>query len=124
MEIIDFDEKMKYAMDFYDQATGVLQMVHDSITGFYYTYKYDLYEEREIINPKLKKEVDKRKRELLIELGRVGEYALKYLLVMEQIYKYPNQTIEEFTDKFLYNIGEKRGVRNTYINQYHLWYHE
>ena len=120
MEIRDFDEKMKYAMDFYDQATEVLQLVHDSITGFYYTYKYDFYEEREILNPRLKKMVDKRKRELLIELGRVGEYALKYLLVMEQIYKYPNQTIEEFTEKFLYNIGEKKGVRNTYINQYHL----
>ena len=119
MEIKDYDEKMKYAMDFYDQATAIQQMVHDSIRGFHYLYSYDFYNERDVNNPLFKELIEKRKRQFLIEMGRVGEYAIKYLLLIEQMKNYPNQTIEEFTKKFMYNIGEK-GVRNTYINQYHL----
>ena len=120
MEIKDYEQKMKYVMDFYDQATQINQMVRDNIKGFHYFYLYDFYNEREVINPKLKELVEKRRRQLLIELGRVGEYAIKYLLLLEQIHKYPNQSIEQFTEKFIYYIGDKKGVRNTYINQYHL----
>ena len=119
MEIRDFEKKMKYAMDFYDQATEIQHMVHDSIRGFHYLYGYDLYNEREVSNPELASLVERRKRQLLIEMGRVGEYSIKYLLLMEQMIRYPNQDIEEFTNKFIYSIGDK-GVRNTYINQYHL----
>ena len=43
MEIKDFEEKKKYAMDFYEQAIEVNDMVHDSIRGFHYLYCYDFY---------------------------------------------------------------------------------
>ena len=43
MEIKDFKEKKKYAMDFYEQAIEVNDMVHDSIRGFHYLYCYDFY---------------------------------------------------------------------------------
>lgn len=121
MEIKDFEEKTVFAMDFYEQAVEINQMVHDSIRGFHYLYGYNLQEENEskIQNPEKVKLVNKRKRQLLIELGRVGEYAIKYLLLMQQIQKYPNQSFDEFKQKTLYSIGE-RGVRNTYLNQYHL----
>ena len=85
MEIRDFEKKMKYAMDFYDQATEIQHMVHDSIRGFHYLYGYDLYNEREVSNPELASLVERRKRQLLIEMGRVGEYSIKYLLLMEQM---------------------------------------
>lgn len=121
MEIKDFEEKKEFAMDFYEQAIEINQMVHDSIRGFHYLYGYNLQEgnESEITNPEKVKLVNKRKRQLLIELGRVGEYAIKYLLLVQQIHNYPNQSFDEFKKKTLYSIGEK-GVRNTYINQYHL----
>lgn len=119
MEIKDFDEKKKYAMDFYEQAIEINDMVHDSIRGFHYLYGYDFYDERDVNNNEKKKLIDRRRRQLLIELGRVGEYAIKYLLLMQQIRNYPNQTLEEFKSKTLYSIGEK-SVRNTYINQYHI----
>lgn len=119
MEIRDFEEKKKYAMDFYEQAIEINNMVHDSISGFHYLYGYNFYNEREVTNDELKKLIERRRRQLLIELGRVGEYAIKYLLLMQQIHKYPNQTFEEFKNKALYSIAEK-GVRNTYINQYHM----
>jgi len=108
-------------MDFYEQAIEINQMVHDSIRGFHYLYDYKLQEgnENEITNPEKVKLVNKRKRQLLIELGRVGGYAIKYLLLVQQMHNYPNQSLDEFKKKTLYSIGEK-GVRNTYINQYHL----
>lgn len=119
MEIKDFEEKKKYAMDFYEQAIEINNMVHDSIRGFHYLYGYDFYNEKDVNNNEKKEKIERRRRQLLIELGRVGEYAIKYLLLMQQIYKYPNQTFEEFKSKSLYSIAEK-GVRNTYINQYHM----
>ena len=51
MEIKDYEQKMKYVMDFYDQATQINQMVRDNIKGFHYFYLYDFYNEREVINP-------------------------------------------------------------------------
>lgn len=119
MEIKDFEEKKKYAMDFYEQAIEVNDMVHDSIRGFHYLYCYDFYNERDVNNKEKQKLIERRRRQLLIELGRVGEYAIKYLLLMQQINNYPNQSFEEFRNKTLYSIAEK-GVRNTYINQYHM----
>lgn len=119
MEIRDFEEKKKYAMDFYEQAIEINDMVHDSIRGFHYLYRYDFYNERDVNNNEKQKLIERRRRQLLIELGRVGEYAIKYLLLMQQIHNYPNQTFEEFKNKTLYSIAEK-GVRNTYINQYHI----
>ena len=119
MEIKDFKEKKKYAMDFYEQAIEVNDMVHDSIRGFHYLYCYDFYNERDVNNIEMQKLIERRRRQLLIELGRVGEYAIKYLLLMQQINNYPNQSFEEFKNKTLYSIAEK-GVRNTYINQYHM----
>ena len=122
MEIRELVEKKKYALDFYEQAVEINNMVHDSIRGFHYLYGFDFYTERTVNNDELKKMIEKRRRQLLIELGRVGEYSIKYLLLMQQIYNYPNQSFEEFKNKTLYSIGEK-GVRNTYINQYHMDYH-
>lgn len=119
MEIKDFEEKKKYTMDFYEQAIEVNDMVHDSIRGFHYLYCYDFYNERDVNNNEMQKLIERRRRQLLIELGRVGEYAIKYLLLMQQIHNYPNQSFEEFRNKTLYSIAEK-GVRNTYINQYHM----
>lgn len=89
MKIKDFEEKKVFAMDFYEQAIEINQMVHDSIRGFHYLYGYNLQKENEseIKNPEKVKLVNKRKRQLLIELGRVGEYAIKYLLLMQQIQK-------------------------------------
>ena len=53
MEIKDFEEKKAFAMDFYEQAVEINQMVHDSIRGFHYLYGYNLQEgkESEIENP-------------------------------------------------------------------------
>lgn len=42
MEIKDFEEKKEFAMDFYEQAIEINQMVHDSIRGFHYLYGYNL----------------------------------------------------------------------------------
>ena len=50
MEIKDYEQKMKYVMDFYDQATQINQMVRDNIKGFHYFYLYDFY--NEILNGK------------------------------------------------------------------------
>lgn len=121
MMIKDYEEKKQYALDFYEQATEVYRMVHDSIRGFQYLYGYNLYNEdlSKVTNKEKQALIERRRRQLLIELGRVGEYAIKYLLLMQQIHNYPNQTFEEFKNKTIYSIGEK-GVRNTYINQYHM----
>lgn len=124
MQIVDYKEKMKIINDFYEQACEVRDMVHDSIRGFHYIHNYDLLSDDDP-SKKLSFEMDfsdkvaKRKKQLLIELGRVGEYSLKYILLLKQMNAYPNQSIKEFKEKAIYNLGSK-GVRNTYINQYHI----
>lgn len=128
MTIVDYGKKMKIINDFYDQAVEIVNIVHDSIRGFHYVKGYNLLEEYDDHHEELdfksdgfskRKEIENRKRQLLIELGRAGEYAIKYILLLKQMEDYPNQTIDEFKKKAIYSIGEK-GVGNTYVNQYHI----
>lgn len=125
MTIVDYDKKIELALDRYDQACELLDMQHDSIRGFHYLYNFDILnmEVTEDINKRymfdFKTKVKDRKHQLLIELGRVGEYAIKYLLLLKQIKDYPDQSFEEFKQKALYSLAD-RGVGNTYINQYHM----
>lgn len=128
MTIIDMDKKMEIIDDFYNQSTEIVHMVYDSIHGFHYVNGYNLLEEYdnerekkdiEIYGYSKREEIENRRKQLIIELGRAGEYAIKYILLLKQMKDYPNQTIDEFKQKTIYSIGE-RGVGNTYINQYHV----
>ena len=125
MLIRDYNEKMAMALDFYDQAVEILSMVHDGISGFHYLYNFNIID-GQLTDSKRKQyiigfeeKINKRKKQLLIELGRVGEYAIKYILLLKQMNDYPNQTFEEFKLKAMYSLAD-RGVANTYINQYHM----
>ena len=76
-------------------------------------------------NNYIEKKVAARKKQLLIQLGRVGEYALKYILLLKQMELVPDQTYEEFMNNTLYTLGEKNPTqRNStsgfYINNHHL----
>ena len=125
MQIKDYDDKMAMILDFYDQTVEILSMVNDGIHGFHYLYGFDIFSGE--ISDEIKKtyifdfeeKINKRKKQLLIELGRVGEYAIKYVLLLKQMNDYPNQTFEEFKLKAMYSLADK-GVANTYINQYHM----
>lgn len=50
--------------------------------------------------------------ELLVDLGRVGELALKYILKLKQVELYPNQTIEQFRKEALYKKGPLKTLAN------------
>lgn len=128
MTIVDYDKKMAIIEDFYSQAIEIVNIVHDSIKGFHYVNGYNLLEgydaEREQRDINLygyskRKEFDNRKKQLLIELGRAGEYAIKYILLLKQMEDYPNQDIVTFKKKAIYSIADK-AVGNTYVNDYHI----
>ena len=124
MEIVDYDKKMIMINDFYEQACEIRNMVHDSIKGFHYIHNFDLLSDKDPNDVYTREinfsnNVERRKKQLLIELGRAGEYAIKYILLLKQMKDYPNQSFEEFKTKAIYNLGVK-GVRNTYINQYNM----
>ena len=111
--IRDYDRKMEVVLDFYEQAQEILSMVHDDIKGFHYLYGFDLMSEEISDHTKnsyiidIEKKVAARKKQLLIQLGRVGEYAIKYILLLEQMRLVPDQTYEEFMNNTLYTLGEK-----------------
>ena len=52
--------------------------------------------------------------ELLVDLGRVGELALKYIIKLKQLELYPNQTIDQFRKEALFKKGQ---VKNLAIRQ-------
>ena len=85
--IRDYDRKMEVVLDFYDQAQEILSMVHDDIKGFHYLYGFDLMSDeisdftKDTYIIDIEKKVAARKKQLLIQLGRVGEYAIKYILL-------------------------------------------
>lgn len=114
MNIVDYDKKMDIIIDFYEQACELMEMIHENISQYKYVLYHDEGQHQAIIEKN-----KRRRKQLLIELGRVGEYCVKYILLLEQLKNYPNQTFEEFKNKPLYSLGDK-GVRNTYINQYHM----
>lgn len=129
--IRDYDRKMEVVLDFYDQAQEILSMVHDDIKGFHYLYGFDLTSDeisdftKDTYIIDIEKKVAARKKQLLIQLGRVGEYALKYILLLKQMELVPDQTYEEFMNNTLYTLGEKNPTqRNStsgfYINNHHL----
>lgn len=125
--IRDYDKKMEVALDFYNQSQEILGMVRDNIASFNRMYGYDLLSDERtgessdifLSDEELKRKANIRKKVLLTDLGKVGEFSLKYILLLKQMKDYPNQSFEEFNSKPLYGIAE-RGVGNTYINQYHL----
>ncbi len=127
MTIVDEAKKLEKIEDFYSQAREILNIVNDNIKGFHYVNGYNLLEYDEeseqrditIYGHSRIAEVNARKKQLIIELSRAGEYAIKYILSLKQMEDYPQQTYEEFLKKAIYSIGEK-GVGNTYINQYHV----
>lgn len=119
-------KKLLYALDFYKQAEVIFSMRKEYYTGFYHTYGFNIDEDWN--KSKLKKEdfdfdvdelIEGRKRELLIELGKVGEYVLKYIILLKQIEDFPNQSHEEFNNKPLFNMSVK-AIKNAYVNQYGL----
>ena len=129
--IRDYDKKMEVVLDFYEQAQEILSMVHDDIKGFHYLYGFDLMSEEISDHAKnsyiidIEKKVAARKKQLLIQLGRVGEYAIKYILLLEQMRLVPDQTYEEFMNNTLYTLGEKNPTqRNStsgfYVNNNHI----
>ena len=64
-------------------------------------------------NPKSKKIFEKQKEELLIDLGRIGELAFKYLLKLKQIDVYPNQDYEQFShQQAIYKKGTIKDLAN------------
>ena len=65
MEIRELVEKKKYALDFYEQAVEINNMVHDSIRGFHYLYGFDFYTERTVNNDELKKNDRKEKKTII-----------------------------------------------------------
>ena len=129
--IRDYDRKMEVVLDFYEQAQEILSMVHDDIKGFHYLYGFDLMSDeisdftKDTYIIDIEKKVAARKKQLLIQLGRVGEYALKYILLLKQMELVPDQTYEEFMNNTLYTLGEKNPTqRNStsgfYINNHHV----
>lgn len=48
--------------------------------------------------------------ELLVDLGRVGELALKYIIKLKQLQLYPNQSIEQFRKDALFKKGPLKSL--------------
>lgn len=63
-----------------------------------------------------------RLNELLVDLGRVGELALKYIIKLKQLELYPNQTLDQFRKEALFkkgqlrNLASKQGISETEIS--------
>ena len=51
-----------------------------------------------------------RLNELLVDLGRVGELALKYIIKLKQLELYPNQTLEQFRKDALFKKGQVKSL--------------
>lgn len=125
MTIRDYNEKIEFTLDFYNHAIATFYQVLDDIEYYKFKYGEDITDDYDSsFVPKkgsidYKKFRDGREKELLINLGRVGEYAIKYVLLLEQMNSFPNQTFEEFKTRALYTIGEK-ATRNVYLNSYHM----
>ena len=51
-----------------------------------------------------------RLNELLVDLGRVGELALKYIIKLKQLELYPNQTIDQFRKEALFKKGQLKNL--------------
>ena len=125
--IRDYDKKMEVVLDFYNQSQEILSMVHENIESFNSLYGYDLLTDKRIgessdiflSDEELQNKAKVRKKVLLTDLGKVGEFTLKYILLLKQMRDYPNQSFEEFNSKPIYGLAD-RGTGNTYINQYHM----
>ncbi len=125
--IRDYDKKMEVVLDFYNQSQEILSMVHENIESFNSLYGYDLLTDKRtgessdifLSDEELQNKAKVRKKVLLTELGKVGEFTLKYILLLKQMRDYPNQSFEEFNSKPIYGLAD-RGTGNTYINQYHM----
>ena len=123
MTVVDYNEKMKNIIDFYKKAISMMEDINISLLGFQTKYGFHLIDD--IITDKTRKlypdieEIVKEQKEiLLIKLGFVGERIMKYVLLLEQITNYPNQTLEEFKSNQIFKIGDKgnngRDVRRFY----------
>ena len=125
--IRDYDKKMEVVLDFYNQSQEILSMVHENIESFNSLYGYDLLTDKRIgessdiflSDEELQNKAKVRKKVLLTDLGKVGEFTLKYILLLKQMRDYPNQSFEEFNSKPIYGLAD-RATGNTYINQYHM----
>lgn len=127
MALIDYDEKINETIDFYDHAISAFESVENIVSGFQSKYGFNLMEDEvtpEIVEKHLfdfESSVLGQKKEILKLLGNVGEYALKYLLLLKQIDDYPDQTFNEFKNDEIFLIGKTNSVGNRYINgRYHL----
>lgn len=125
--IVDYDEKMKHIMDFYDSAMSRMEIIDLTLSKFQNIYGFHLIDdeipsETRESYPNIEETVKKYQKELLIDFGYVGERIMKYVLLLEQITDYPNQTLEEFKSNPIFKIGDKekngRNVRRFYnLNQ-------
>lgn len=125
MTIVDYNLKLEKAIDFYNQAISALKSVHNSIAGFQSIYNFDILNGTLDESTKnnyfidIEDEVEKAKKQLLIELGRVGEYAMKYLLTLTQMNDYPDQSYEVFCNKKIFSLADKK-VGDTYVADYQM----
>lgn len=126
--IRDYDKKIKYALDMYYQSQEILSMVQQTIESFNSEFGYDLVNDVKTGSPKdiflseeeLTQKINTTKTVLLTDLGRTGEFSLKYILLLKQMRDYPNQSIDEFVSHPLYGIGDKASTRNIYRDIYGL----
>ena len=112
--IRDYDKKMEVVLDFYNQSQEILSMVHENIESFNSLYGYDLLTDKRIgessdiflSDEELQNKAKVRKKVLLTDLGKVGEFTLKYILLLKQMRDYPNQSFEEFNSKPIYGLAD------------------
>lgn len=124
--IRDYDKKIKYALDMYYQSQEILSMVQQTIESFNREYGYDLVSDTRTGTPKdifltdeeLSQKINTTKTVLLTDLGRTGEFSLKYILLLKQMRDYPNQSFEEFNAHPLYAIADRASTKNLYKDIY------
>lgn len=123
MNIVDKEQKLISIMDYYNQAIAMTERVELALLGFKIKYGFDLIsddisQEAKEKYPDIERIVAEQKKANLIDLGSIGERIMKYIILSNQLYLYPSQTIEEFNNFPMYKIvaadSNGRRVRNYY----------
>lgn len=95
---VDYNDKIKEIHNDYYSALGKFANIERLIKSVDLEIKSEDSEE-------VKKLKVAQTNEILVDLGRVGEMAFKYLIRLEQINAYPNQPLDQFQKDALFKKG-------------------
>jgi len=106
---VDYDRKLEEIHNDYYSALGKFANIEKLIIS----KDYDIKPGDNDLTKKIK---EAQLNEILVDLGRVGEMAFKYLIKLEQLNSYPNQPLEQFQKDALF----KKGPLKSYADKKHV----